>query len=184
MATEEGKFGIDDSLDAISEKLIRRHPHVFGDGTAKTSDDVKRRWDEIKADEKKEKGQPQLGRLDSVPRKLPALVEAQQISSKAASVGFDWENPGQVLEKLDEELRELEQARENGTPAELEGEIGDLLFVLVNLARFFKVDPEQALRRTNAKFRKRFAFIESRAKLPGATVGEMEALWQEAKTQE
>jgi MazG family protein len=184
MASEEGKFGIDDSLDAISEKLIRRHPHVFGDGTAKTSDDVKRRWDEIKADEKKEKGQPQLGRLDSVPRKLPALVEAQQISSKAASVGFDWENPGQVLEKLDEELRELEQARENGTPAELEGEIGDLLFVLVNLARKIKVDPEQALRRTNAKFRKRFAFIESRATLPGATVGEMEALWQEAKARE
>ncbi len=184
MASEEGKFGIDDSLDAISEKLIRRHPHVFGDGTAKTSDDVKRRWDEIKADEKKGKGQPQLGRLDSVPRKLPALVEAQQISSKAASVGFDWENPGQVLEKLDEELHELEQARENGTSAELEGEIGDLLFVLVNLARFFKVDPEQALRRTNAKFRKRFAFVESRANLPGATLAEMEALWQEAKTQE
>jgi MazG family protein len=184
MASEEGKFGIDDSLDAISEKLIRRHPHVFGDGTAKTSDDVKRRWDEIKADEKKEKGQPQLGRLDSVPRKLPALVEAQQISSKAASVGFDWENPGQVLEKLDEELRELEQARENGTPAELEGEIGDLLFVLVNLARKIKVDPEQALRRTNANFRKRFAFIESRATLPGATIGEMEALWQEAKARE
>jgi MazG family protein len=184
MASEEGKFGIDDSLDAISEKLIRRHPHVFGDGTAKTSDDVKRRWDEIKADEKKDKGQPQLGRLDSVPRKLPALVEAQQISSKAASVGFDWENPGQVLEKLDEELRELAQARENGTPAELEGEIGDLLFVLVNLARFFKVDPEQALRRTNAKFRKRFAFVESRATLPGATIGEMEALWQEAKALE
>jgi MazG family protein len=184
MASEEGKFGIDDSLDAISEKLIRRHPHVFGDGTAKTSDDVKRRWDEIKADEKKDKGQPQLGRLDSVPRKLPALVEAQQISSKAASVGFDWENPGQVLEKLDEELRELAQAREDGTPAELEGEIGDLLFVLVNLARFFKVDPEQALRRTNAKFRKRFAFVESRATLPGATIGEMEALWQEAKALE
>jgi MazG family protein len=184
MASEEGKFGIDDSLDAISEKLIRRHPHVFGDGTAKTSDDVKRRWDEIKADEKKDKGQPQLGRLDSVPRKLPALVEAQQISSKAASVGFDWENPGQVLGKLDEELRELAQAREDGTPAELEGEIGDLLFVLVNLARFFKVDPEQALRRTNAKFRKRFAFVESRAMLPGATIGEMEALWQEAKALE
>jgi MazG family protein len=181
MASEEGKFGIDDSLDAISEKLVRRHPHVFGDGTAKTSDDVKRRWDEIKADEKRDQGKPQLGRLDSVPRKLPALAEAQQISSKAAGVGFDWENPGQVLEKLDEELRELAEARENGTPAQLEGEIGDLLFVLVNLARFFKVDPEQALRKTNAKFRKRFAFVESRATLPGATIGEMEALWQEAK---
>jgi len=189
MASEEGKFRIDDSLDAISEKLIRRHPHVFGDGTAKTSDDVKRRWDEIKADEKKDKaktenGKPSQGLLDSVPRKLPALVEAQQISSKAAAVGFDWENPGQVLEKLDEELRELEHARDTGTPSELEGEIGDLLFVLVNLARKLKVDPEQALRKTNAKFRKRFAFVESRAALPGALLGEMEALWQEAKAQE
>src|ERR1700733_7860136 len=101
MASEEGKFRIDDSLDAIAEKLIRRHPHVFGDGTAKTSDDVKRRWDEIKADEKKQRGKPQHGRLNSVPRNLPALGEAQQISSKAAAVGFDWEHPGQVLDKLD-----------------------------------------------------------------------------------
>jgi MazG family protein len=186
MASEEGKFRIDDSLDAICEKLIRRHPHVFGDGTAKTSDDVKRRWDEIKADEKKakqksDKGEPERGRLDSVPRNLPALVEAQQISSRAAGVGFDWENPGQVLEKLDEELRELTDARKNGTPQQVEGEIGDLLFVLVNLARFLKVDPEQALRKTNAKFRRRFGYVESRAPLPGATIGEMEALWQEAK---
>jgi len=184
MAAEEGKFRIDDSLDAISEKRIRRHPHVFGDGTAKTSDDVKRRWDEIKADEKKNKGQPQLGILDSVPRQLPALVEAQQISSKAVAAGFDWENPTQVLGKLDEELREFAEAQAGGTPGELEGEIGDLLFVLVNLARFVKVDPEQALRKTNAKFRRRFAFVESRATLPGATIGEMEALWQEAKAQE
>ncbi len=184
MAAEEGKFRIDDSLDAISEKLIRRHPHVFGDGSAKTSDDVKRRWDEIKAEEKKEQGKAQLGRLDSVPRKLPALVEAQQISSKAAAVGFDWENPEQVLEKLHEELRELAEARAAGTPAELESEIGDLLFVVVNLARFMKVDPEQALRKTNAKFRKRFSHVEKYASLPGATLAEMEALWQEAKEQE
>jgi MazG family protein len=186
MASEEGQFRIDDSLDAISEKLIRRHPHVFGDGSAKTADDVKRRWDEIKADEKKAKektdqGKKPQGLLDSVPRKLPALVEAQQISSKAAGVGFDWENPGQVLDKLDEELRELAEAREGGTPAELEGEIGDLLFVLVNLARKLRVDPEQALRKTNAKFRQRFAYVESHAALPGATLDEMEALWQQAK---
>ena len=181
MASEEGKFRIDDSLDAIAEKLIRRHPHVFGDGSAKTADDVKKRWDEIKADEKKSKGQPQRGLLESVPRILPALVEAQQISSKAASVGFDWDNPGQVLEKLEEELRELAAAREGESHQEVEGEIGDLLFVLVNLARFLKVDPEQALRKTNAKFRKRFAHVESRATLPGATLEEMEALWQEAK---
>jgi MazG family protein len=181
MASEEGTFRIDDSLNAIAEKLIRRHPHVFGDGAANTSDDVKRRWDEIKADEKKARGKPQQGRLDSVPRNLPALVEAQQISSKAAAVGFDWERPGQVLDKLNEELRELAAARENGTPAEVEGEIGDLLFVLVNLARKLRVDPEQALRKTNAKFRKRFAHVEKHAALPGATLDEMEALWQEAK---
>ena len=182
MAAEEGKFRIDDSLDAISEKLIRRHPHVFAEGTAKTADDVKRRWDEIKAEEKKGKGEAPKGHLETVPRNLPALVEAQQISSKAAATGFDWENAEQVLEKLDEELRELAQARQQGSQAEREGEIGDLLFVLVNLARFLKVDPEQALRKTNAKFRRRFAHVESRAKLPGATIGEMEALWQEAKS--
>ncbi len=181
MASEENKFRIDDSIDAIVQKLIRRHPHVFADGSAKTSDDVKRRWDEIKADEKKSKGEEVRGLLESVPRNLPALVEAQQISSKAAAVGFDWENAEQVLDKLDEELDELDEARAGGSREELEGEIGDLLFVLVNLARFVKVDPEQALRKTNAKFRKRFAHVEAGTKLPGATIEEMEALWQEAK---
>lgn len=181
MASEQNRFCIDDSIDAITEKLIRRHPHVFADGSAKTADDVKRRWDEIKADEKKSKGESPQSRLESVPRSLPALVEAQQISSKAAAVGFDWETPEQVLDKLDEELKELSHARTTGSQAELEGEIGDLLFVLVNLARFLKVDPEQALRKTNAKFRKRFAHVERHANLPGATIDEMEALWQEAK---
>lgn len=184
MAAEENKFRIDDSLDAVAEKLIRRHPHVFGDASAKTADDVVRRWDEIKADEKKSKGIVAQGRLESVPRNMPALVEAQQISSKAAAVGFDWEHAGQVLEKLDEELRELAKARECASQAEIEGEIGDLLFVLVNLARFVKVDPEQALRKTNAKFRKRFGYVEQRAQLPGAGIAEMEALWQESKSAE
>jgi len=181
MASEGNKFRIDDSLDAITEKLIRRHPHVFASGDAKTADDVIRRWDEIKADEKKNKGEPKRGLLETVPRHLPALVEAQQISSKAAATGFDWQNADQVLEKLDEELRELAHARTSGTQPELEGELGDLLFVLVNLARFLKVDPEQALRKTNAKFRKRFGHVEQHAKLPGASIEEMEALWQEAK---
>jgi MazG family protein len=184
MAAEENKFRIDDSLDAVAEKLIRRHPHVFGDASAKTAGDVVRRWDEIKADEKKSKGIVAQGRLESVPRNMPALVEAQQISSKAAAVGFDWEHAGQVLEKLDEELRELAKARECASQAEIEGEIGDLLFVLVNLARFVKVDPEQALRKTNAKFRKRFGYVEQRAQLPGAGIAEMEALWQESKSAE
>jgi len=184
MASEEGRFCIDDSLDAISEKLIRRHPHVFADGAAKTSDDVKRRWDEIKADEKRDQGKPPRGILDSVPRSLPALVEAAQISTKAVAVGFEWASIEDVLEKLNEELHELAEARKSGTSAEIEGEVGDLLFTLVNLARRLKVDPEQALRKTNAKFRGRFAYMESRAALPGATLTEMEALWQQAKAAE
>jgi MazG family protein len=121
-----------------------------------------------------------------VPRTLPALVEAQQIASRAAQVGFDWENPEQVIEKLHEELAELAEARRNAAQHDLEDEIGDLLFVLVNLARFVKVDPEQALRGTNAKFRKRFGFIERKLaergkKLEDSNIREMEALWQEAK---
>lgn len=184
MASEAGKFRIDDSIDAINEKLIRRHPHVFGEGSARTADDVKRRWDEIKAEEKSQKGQAPRTLLEGVPRNLPALVEAERISSKAAQTGFDWPDAEQVIEKLHEELNELQAARQCGTKAELEGELGDLLFVVVNLARFLKVDPEQALRRTNAKFRRRFAHVERNANLPGATLAEMESLWQEAKAEE
>lgn len=179
MAAEEGRFDIADSLDAINSKLIRRHPHVFADGDARTADDVKKRWDEIKAEEKP---RPK-GLLEGVPRALPALVEAQQIASRAAGAGFDWENVEQVFEKLDEELGEL---REAGSAGEIENEIGDLLFVIVNIARFMKVDPEQALRKTNAKFRRRFAHVENglaeRGKTPReSTIEEMEALWQDAK---
>ena len=186
MAAEEDRFSIEDALDAINEKLVRRHPHVFADASAETAGDVKRRWDEIKADEKKSKGKPQNGLLSDVPRALPALVEAQQISSRAAGAGFDWENPDQVIAKLHEELAEFAEARRKETQDELEGEMGDLLFVLVNLARFVKVDPEQALRRTNAKFRDRFAYVErklvERGKSPReSNIEEMEALWQEAK---
>lgn len=185
MAAEEGHFTIEDSLQAINEKLIRRHPHVFGDGNAKTSDEVKVRWDEIKQQEKKDRGE-QRGMLDGVPRAMPALVEAQQISSKAAAAGFDWESAAQVFDKVREEIAELEQARSARDQGEMEGEIGDLLFTIVNLARFLKVDPEQALRRTNAKFRKRFAHVEQGLAARGKTVSastleEMEALWQEAK---
>ena len=172
-------------LDAINSKLIRRHPHVFGEQSAETAGDVKRIWGEVKAAEKKDKGRED-GLLAPVPRALPALVEAQQISSRAAGAGFDWENPEQVLDKLHEELAEFAEARRNPSHDELEDEMGDLLFVLVNLARFVKVDPEQALRRTNAKFRRRFAYIEQKLaergrKLEDSNIGEMEALWQEAK---
>src|SRR5574341_1411922 len=136
MAFEQGSFRIEDALDAINEKLVRRHPHVFGDGTAKTPDEVKLRWDEIKAEEKNRDGKGDQPLLAGVPRNLPALMEAQQLTSRAATVGFDWDNADQVLEKLEEELRELAESRRNGTHEELEQEIGDLLFVLVNLARF------------------------------------------------
>lgn len=186
MASEEKLFDIADSLDAINEKLIRRHPHVFADGTAKTGDEVTKRWDEIKKEERKAKGEASPGMLDSVPRALPALVEAQQITARAARAGFDWRSAGEVLDKLDEERREFGEACEHGSHDRIEDELGDLLFVLVNLARFVKVDPEQALRRTNAKFRQRFGHVERRLAAQGKDVSgtpieDLEALWQEAK---
>ncbi len=193
MASEEGRFNIADSLEAINSKLIRRHPHVFGAGDAKTADDVKRRWDEIKAEEKPERPK---GLLTNVPRSVPALVEASQISSRAAGAGFDWPSIDQVFDKLREELAELNAARagsatqeantKEANTKEIEGEIGDILFVIVNLARFLKVDPEQALRATNAKFRSRFAHVENGLASAGktlqeSTLDEMERLWQDAK---
>lgn len=186
MAAEEKLFDIGDSLDAINQKLIRRHPHVFADGTARTGDEVTKRWDEIKAEERKEKADAPQGLLASVPRALPALVEAQQITSRAARAGFDWRNAEEVLEKLDEERAEFAQACERGSHDQIEDELGDLLFVLVNLARFVKVDPEQALRRTNAKFRQRFGHVERRLaaqgkQVNGTPIEELETLWQEAK---
>ena len=193
MASEEKLFDIGDSLDAINEKLVRRHPHVFADETAETGDDVKKRWDEIKAEEKKLKAKAGQGKHDApqgllagVPRALPALVEAQQITSRAARAGFDWGNADEVLAKLDEERLEFAEARERGSQDQIEDELGDLLFVLVNLARFVKVDPEQALRRTNTKFRERFGHVERRLaaqgrEVTGTPIEELEALWQEAK---
>ena len=180
IAGEQGLFTIDDSLDAINEKLIRRHPHIFGDGVATTADDVKKRWDEIKAEEKKASGIQPRGLLDGVSRKAPALVEAQQIALRAAGVGFDWEHVEQVYSKLDEEVAEL---RSVSNLNEAEDEMGDLLFVVVNLARFLKVDPEQALRRANGKFRRRFQYVEQNLgkDLKDSTIVEMEDAWQQAK---
>jgi MazG family protein len=187
MAAEEKHFTIEDALDAVNEKLVRRHPHVFGEQSAATAGDVKRIWGEVKAAEKRDRGKHGESLLAPVPRALPALVEAQQITARAAGVGFDWENPEQVLEKLREELAEFHQARQSASPSALEDELGDLLFVLVNLARFVRVDPEQALRKTNAKFRERFGYIEKqlaqRGKTPAdSNIEEMETLWQQSKT--
>ena len=185
MAKEAGHFDVTDAIEAINSKLVRRHPHVFGKGDAKTAADVVRKWDEIKATEKV---RPK-GLLASVPRSLPALMEAKQIAGRAAGAGFDWNNVDEVLEKLREELKELDGARQAGSQEALQDEIGDLLFVIVNIARFLKVDPEQALRGTNGKFRRRFEHVEKGLEAQGkspkeATIEEMEGLWQEAKRHE
>lgn len=186
MAAEDGHFSIDDAIDAINAKLIRRHPHVFAEETAETEGDVRKLWGEIKDKEKAAKGIKKGGLLDAIPRATPALVEAQQIASKAAGAGFDWPNINEVLAKLDEERHEFEAVMETGPHDLIEDELGDLLFVIVNLARFVKVDPEQALRRTNAKFRARFAHVEkgiaeSGKQFSETSIEEMEELWQQAK---
>jgi MazG family protein len=187
MASEQRLFSIEDSLDAIVEKLVRRHPHVFADGAANTPEEVKRRWDEIKAAESQEKGRASGRLLHGVPRSQPALAEALQISSKVARVGFDWPGADQVLAKLHEELDELARARTGEARSEaVQNEIGDILFVIVNIARHLNVDPEQALRKTNAKFRRRFGYLEERLAAVGKSLAEtpldeMEVLWQEAK---
>ena len=188
MAAEEGKFSISDALAAINNKLIRRHPHVFAQGDAKTADDVKRRWDEIKLEEKAEKGRhhPAESILNAVPRALPALVEAEKISSKVAAVGFDWPDVSGAIEKVREEIAELTAARADHGYEEIEQEIGDLLFSIVNVARMLHVDPEQALRKTNARFRSRFSHIERQVEAGGGVLAEtplrqLEEFWQEAK---
>jgi MazG family protein len=187
IAREGGLFSITDSLDAINTKLVRRHPHVFGDAVAETAEDVKQRWDEIKKQEKSERGEaPAASILDHVPRSLPALVEAEKIAKKAAGVGFEWPDVAGVVEKLQEEAAELAQATQSGDPEHIQDEVGDLLFTLVNLARFLKVDPEQALRKTNGRFRRRFAHVERRIaasekSLHDTPLEQMEELWQEAK---
>jgi MazG family protein len=187
MAKDEGRFDVVDSLEAINNKLVRRHPHVFGDATAHTAEDVKRRWDEIKKQEKAEQGiAAGESVLDGVPRTLPALVEAEKISKKAAGLGFEWPDISGVIEKLQEEAAELAGARESADKEHIESEIGDLLFTLVNLARFLKVDPEQALRKTNTRFRRRFGFVEHEVAAGGGAFSEteidrLEELWQKAK---
>jgi MazG family protein len=188
VASEAGLFTISESLAAINEKLVRRHPHIFGHGRADTAEEVKKRWDEIKSQEKAEKGLESGSRsiLDDVLRSLPALVEAFKISKKAAAAGFEWPEIGGVVEKIQEEAAELAQVREALSPEEIEHEMGDMLFTLVNLARFLSVDPEQALRKANSRFRERFAYIEKQLSAGGlsledAGLDRLEELWQEGK---
>jgi MazG family protein len=187
MAAGEGTFNISDSLDAINEKLVRRHPHIFGNAQAETAEDVKKRWDEIKQEEKAAQGiAPAVSVLDGVPKNLPALMEAEKIGQKAAGVGFEWPDISGVMEKLQEEAAELAEARASQDQAHVEHEVGDLLFTVVNLARFLKVDPEQALRKTSARFRSRFGHLEREVAAGGGMLAEtplekMEEFWQAAK---
>jgi nucleoside triphosphate diphosphatase len=198
MAQEAGLFDFGGVVEAITAKLIRRHPHVFGDAGALSSEEVKALWGRIKAEEKRAKldsetteGPPEArsGALDGVPLALPALSRALKLQEKAGKVGFDWNDVGAVLEKIREETAEVEAEIAEGSAQALMGELGDLLFAAVNLARHLKVDPEAALRGANAKFERRFAHIERRLAEDGrmaesASLDEMEALWIEAKIKE
>jgi MazG family protein len=187
IATDESRFTVDDVIARVHDKMVRRHPHVFGDDPASTPGEVLRNWEALKQAERATGGQaaPE-SMLDSVLRNLPAVMEALQMTTKAARVGFDWPDAQAVLAKVEEELGELKAAR-SGRAAE--EELGDLLFAIVNLARHLDVDPESALKAANRKFRRRFAHVESRLREGGrqpadATLQEMDALWDEAKARE
>jgi nucleoside triphosphate diphosphatase len=189
IAEEERAFDFRDVVQAITEKLLRRHPHVFGSERSPTPQAVEGLWERIKAQEKRGRGDsPRDGALTGVPVALPALTRALKLQTKASKVGFDWNDPRAVLRKIREEVDEIEAALD-AEPANAAAEIGDLLFAAVNLARHLRVDPEALLRQTNQKFERRFAAIEralaARGKKPqDATLAEMDALWEDAKAAE
>lgn len=191
MAKEAKEFQFEDVVRAICEKMIRRHPHVFGDEKARAAGTVSTRWEEIKAEEKAAKGKSKgQSLLDDVPMALPALTRALKLQKRAATVGFDWPSTANVLDKLNEEMLELShELAKGGDKDRLEDEFGDILFVYANLARHLEIDPEAALRRTNAKFRRRFGRIEEKLAaqnraLTDSNLEEMDAMWNEAKREE
>jgi nucleoside triphosphate diphosphatase len=200
MAEEKGAFAFADVVEAITKKLIRRHPHVFGSTRGLSPEQVKSLWDSIKAQEKADRreerekmGQSpeahEAGFLGGIPTALPALTRAQKLTAKAAKVGFDWPEPSQVIDKIHEELEEVKEASSTGNRDRIEDEIGDLLFSVTNLARHYGIDPERALRRTNAKFERRFRAVEEALgkqdrSLDEASLEEMEGLWVAAKKAE
>ena len=200
IAKERGRFTISDVICEIHDKMIRRHPHVFGETHAKDSAEVLRNWEQIKAEERLSKaeaignpsgseGLEEASLLDGVSRALPATLESFQLTRKAARIGFDWENAGGIFEKMSEEARELQNALDGGEQPKVEEELGDLLFAAVNLARFLKMDPEIALKKANAKFSRRFRSMEKLAREGGREFKnlpreEMEALWDLAKRSE
>ena len=191
IAREAGRFTIEDVIGRLHEKLVRRHPHVFGDKQAETPEQVLKNWEALKAEERGEKQSGSAGELlADVPRTLPAVLESYQLTRRAAQVGFDWRRLEDLFAKLDEELKELREALGAGVEKErLEDELGDLLFVVVNVARHLRIDPEVALRRTNRKFVSRFHQIEEELKRQGkrweeTSLEEMDALWEASKQRE
>lgn len=180
IGSETNSFDIADVANSICDKLINRHPHIYGDVSVANEEDVKRNWEDIKLREGKKSV------LEGVPNSLPALVKANRIQEKVAGVGFDWERPEQVFEKVKEELSELQEELNSGNRDKLEAEFGDVLFSIVNYARFLDINPESALERTNKKFIKRFQYLEGKAKekrknLKEMSLAEMDVFWEEAK---
>jgi MazG family protein len=194
VAKERGEFTIDDVADSVHAKMVRRHPHVFADASAKNATEVLRNWETIKAEEKRTKGLSAVqSLLDGVSKKAPALMEAHQLSTKAARVGFDWQQLEDIFAKVQEEIDELRVAidvhaksKAETDHARVREEIGDVLFAVTNISRHLKVEPEAALKLTNRKFRKRFGYIENRLQqsgqsMHGMSIERLEELWQEAK---
>ena len=184
LGREEKAFDMADIAHGISEKLIYRHPHIYGDVKVENEEDVKKNWEALKL--KEGKGKKTV--LEGVPKGLPALVKAQRIQDKVAGVGFDWEKPEQVWEKVQEELNEFQAEVKKGSQKDREAEFGDVLFSMINYARFLKINPDTALERTNQKFTKRFNYLEAKAKTLGKnlhdmSLAEMDIYWEEAKKQ-
>jgi len=179
---EKGSFTLDDVIEGVCNKLVSRHPHIYSNVKVDDEEDVKRNWEAIKMKEGKKSV------LSGLPPSLPALMKALRLQGKTKQVGFEWDNTAQVQDKVDEEIAELYEAVAGGNQEEIEGEMGDVLFSLINYARFVNVDPEQALEKTNKKFIRRFQYIEEKAKAQGKelqnmTLAEMDTLWNEAKKQ-
>lgn len=189
ISEEAHEFDISDVMRDVADKMIQRHPHVFGNTKVSSIDDIKLNWQEIKKKNEKTPKTPSEMFFQGIPRSLPSLMRAQKVSDKAATVGFDWGNAQEVFQKVVEEVNELKTALEKGERDRIKGEIGDLLFTLVNLCRFVNVDAEDSLKTTIQKFIERFNHIEKRLTEQGktltdTTLEEMDALWEEAKTQE
>ena len=180
----KGEFDFRDVIDNLSEKMVRRHPHVFKEGELNTPDQVVKQWEEIKRNEKNQANQKSI--LDNIPKNLPSLLRAQKLQKKAAKEGFDWDQINDVFDKLDEEIAEFKEAVLKKKSADIQNEIGDIIFVITNIAKCYKIDAEEALRSTNNKFIKRFQYIEQKIEAKGkalkdSPLEEMERYWQEAK---